>query len=122
MLPTSQRLRHSADIQTVRQAGKRWHNPLVTLYVLANHQDVCRFAFVASRRVGKAVQRNRTKRLLREATRHYLPHLTPGWDCIFVARDKAAQASYQELLAAAYQLFNQAHLLQPTAQKGVSGP
>lgn len=122
MLPPPNRLRHSADIQAARQTGKRWHNPLATLYVLANHEEASRFAFVASRRVGKAVQRNRAKRFLREATRHYLPQIAPGWDCVLVARDKTAQASYQELLAAAFQLFNQAHLLQPTAKKGVAGP
>ena len=122
MLPASYRLRRSADIQAVRKTGKRWHHSLAMLYVLANHQDVSRFAFVASRRVGKAVQRNRAKRLLREATRYYLPHLTTGWDCVFVARDKTAQASYQELLAAAFQLLSQANLLQPTAKKGVAGP
>lgn len=122
MLPAPHRLHRSTDIQSVRQSGKRWHNPLATLYVLANQQDVSRFAFVASRRVGNAVQRNRVKRLWREVTRHHLPQMKPGWDCVLVARDKTAQVSYQELLAAASQLFRQAHLLPAAADKGVTGP
>ena len=122
MLPAPYRLRHTAEISAVRQKGKHWHHPLATLYVLANQRQQTRFAFVAGRRVGKAVQRNRAKRLLREATRHCLNQIAPGWDCMIVARDKTAQANYEEGFAAAVQLLQRAHLLQPTADKGVSGP
>lgn len=121
MLPAPYRLRRSAEITAVRKLGQRWHHSLATLYVLANQQDTSRFAFVAGRRVGNAVKRNRSKRILREAIRHSLPQITPGWDCLIIARDSTAQASYQDVLAATYQLLQRAHILQPSPNKGVVG-
>lgn len=114
MLPAPYRLRHNRDISRVRQEGQRWYHALAALHVRASQQEVSRFAFVASRQVGNAVQRNRAKRLLREATRTYLPHIAPGWDCLIVARSAAAQADYQDVLAAINQLLQRAHLLPPT--------
>lgn len=52
--------------------------------------DQARVAVVASRRVGGAVQRNRAKRLLREAARQ-LP-LRPDVDVVLVARAPCAAA------------------------------
>ena len=122
MLPAPNRLCRSAEITAVRQMGQRWHTPLATLYVLANHRESSRFAFVAGRRVGHAVQRNRVTRLWREVTRHHLNQIVSGWDCVLVAKDKAVGADYQQLLAAATQLFLRAHLIQLPADQEVAGP
>ena len=121
MLPAANRLRRSADITAVRQQGQRWHTPWATLYVLPNQRETSRFAFVAGRRVGKAVQRNRVKRLWREATRQHLQQMAVGWDCLLVAKDKAVEADYDQLLAAATQLFLRAHLISPPAEQRVAG-
>jgi ribonuclease P protein component len=54
-----------------------------------------RLAVVASRRVGGAVQRNRAKRLLREAARTLAWH--PGNDIVLVARAACARAGLHEV-------------------------
>jgi ribonuclease P protein component len=46
--------------------------------------------------VGKAVVRNRIKRLLRELFRRHKALLQPACDVVFVARRGAAEASYEE--------------------------
>lgn len=58
-------------------------------------RDDVRLAVVASRRVGPAVARNRSKRLLREAARH-TPWRT-GLDLVVVARGSAASAQLAEV-------------------------
>jgi ribonuclease P protein component len=67
--PRDRRLREGWQFRDVYQAGKSFHGNLMTLVSLSKPEDHARHAFVASRKVGGAVQRNRAKRLLREAYR-----------------------------------------------------
>jgi len=67
----------------------------------------------AGRSVGGAVQRNRAKRLLREAMRMLLPTIRPGWDLILIARQPLPGATYQQVQAALSQLIRRAGLFAP---------
>ncbi len=111
MLQSSHRLRRPADVERVRREGHSWRHPLVILLVHANSLDTSRFAFIASRRVGKAVRRNRARRLLRESVRLHLNEIQPGWDCVLIARSALPQASYAEVETAVLQLLARAKLL-----------
>jgi ribonuclease P protein component len=60
-----------------------------------------RVGIVVSKKVGKAVRRNRVRRRLREALRALLRE--PGWketaiDLLIVAKPEAVEADYQRLL------------------------
>lgn len=118
MLQSPNRLRRSADLQRVRQQGRSRRHPLVVLIVLPNGLAVSRFGFVASRRVGKAVQRNRARRLLREVIRHHMAEIEPGWDCLFIARHEMPGASFWEVETAVLSLLSRLQLLkaQPTSE------
>ena len=70
-----------------------------------------RYGFAVSRRVGKAVVRNRVKRLLREATRLRHDRIQPGWDIVFIARAPSSQADFQEVDRAVEDLLRRASLL-----------
>ncbi len=61
-----------------------------------NDLGVTRLTFVASRKVGTAVRRNRAKRLLREAARCIT--WRPGLDIVLVARADTAQAGLAEVI------------------------
>lgn len=111
MLQAKYRLRRSADLSRVRQQGRSRRHSLAVLVAHPNDLDVSRFAFVASRRVGKAVQRNRARRLLREAVRHHLAEIKPGWDCLLIARQGMPTATFAEVETAVVTLFTQLHLL-----------
>jgi ribonuclease P protein component len=56
-----------------------------------------RIGFSVNKRVGKAVIRNRVKRLMREAVRPHLGDLHPGQDVVFIARPQAADASLGQI-------------------------
>ena len=47
-----------------------------------------RAAWVAGRRIGKAVARNRARRLLREAWRAVAPRMEDGYELVMVARGR----------------------------------
>jgi len=86
-------------------------HPLLVLRVAPNGLPHVRVGVTAGRVVGKAVVRNRVKRRLREITRTRLPRLRPGYDLWWIARRRAATASFAELEAAVDELLRRAHML-----------
>jgi ribonuclease P protein component len=99
----------SEQYALVYDKGSTWVSKLLVMKSLPNGLSRSRYGFSVSRRVGKAVVRNRVRRLLREILR--LSSLMPGRDIIFIARPAAANADYATLREAVYSLLYQARLL-----------
>ena len=57
-----------------------------------------RTAVVASRKVGGAVERNRARRILREAWSQVSPQVSEGFDAVLVAREAVRGAKTQDLV------------------------
>ncbi len=106
------RLRGRSDFQRVRRTGKSWVHPLTVLLASSNGLARTRIGFVASKSVGGAVQRNRTKRRLRAELRAVSARLSPGWDLVFIARRPILDCSMPALSAAVTELLSRARLLQ----------
>lgn len=87
----SLRLRESHDIKRVRSQGRSVAEGPILVRILANGSDpaVNRYQVVAGKKQGGSVQRNRVKRLFREALRHLHPSLTPGLDILVLVRGTA---------------------------------
>jgi ribonuclease P protein component len=82
---------------------------LIVMKTLANDMEHSRCGLVVSRRVGKAVVRNRVRRRLREILRQI--QLKPGWDIVFIARAGAAGAGYAEIEKDVRALLAEANLI-----------
>jgi ribonuclease P protein component len=93
----------------VYNKGRSWISDLVVMKTRPNSLTFSRYGFSVSKRIGKAVVRNRVKRMLREILR--LTSLDPGWDIIFIARPAAANVDYARLERTIDFLLSQAQLL-----------
>lgn len=104
-----QRLRGRRQLAAVFGRGKTWSSSLLVLRALSNNLPHNRYVFVAGRRLGRAVVRNRLKRRLREIIRS-LP-LQQGWDIAIIGRAEAVKVSFEELKQALADLLVRAGIV-----------
>jgi ribonuclease P protein component len=98
----------SRDVRRVLAEGRPAHGKLVVLFVAPGSRDS---AFIAARRVGGAVQRNRARRILREAWRQVSAQVVEGSDVVLVAREAIRGAKTQDLVAEMSELVTRAGLV-----------
>ena len=93
-------IKSSTEVSYVFTHGKRLNTPFVTLIVLQNekqHGQTGRVAFVAGKKLGNAVWRNRAKRRMRALCRD-LGGPWDRYDVIFLARRRTTEATYSKVL------------------------
>jgi len=97
-----------AQYLTVYKSGKAWVDNFIVVKALPNELGFSRYGFSVTKEVGKAVVRNRVRRLLKEIAR--LTNVKSGWDIVFIARPTAAAADYHQLKKSMQKLLLRAHL------------
>jgi ribonuclease P protein component len=90
------RLRHRQEFLRAQAQGKRFHTPHFGVTLAPMAEDHPRLGLVATRRMGKAVRRNRVKRLLREFFRRHQAGL-PAFDLVIMAKKGAAALGYHQV-------------------------
>ena len=94
-VPPAESLRRRADFDALARGGGVRRNRLFTVRARRNGLGSVRSGFAVSRRVGKAVTRNRIRRRLRALMRERPP--AGGFDLLVTAHPPAAEASFEEL-------------------------
>ncbi len=80
-------LRKKEDFNAIYKAGRSVPDRYIVLFYRENDLPYNRTAFLASKKVGNSVQRNRAKRLMKESYRLNADRFLDGYDLIFIARN-----------------------------------
>lgn len=105
------RLKKSSDFQRVRRFGKAIAHPFVVLLYLPNDLEQVRVGVAAGRSIGKAVQRNRAKRVIRAAIQPHLSRIKSGNDFVLIARESIMSTNAAQLSQILYDLLQKARLI-----------
>ncbi len=97
MLKKTYRLTRRNDFRRVYGKGKSAANYSMVLYVAPSKKQTMRIGFSVSKKIGKAVVRNRVKRQMREAAFHLLSSFSAHKDYIFIARNGIKEKNLAEI-------------------------
>ena len=105
-------LRQNAEFQAVYKKGRRVSAATLTLvWLKQDPPGSVRLGLSVSRKVGKAHDRNRLKRRLREIFRLQASALAPGHDLVLVAKPGVPARAFLPLREEVLGLFRRAGLL-----------
>lgn len=104
-------IKKNREFQKIYARGKSHVNPLLVCYVLKNRKNITRVGITTGKKTGNAVQRNRSRRIIREAYRHIAPRVPQKYDLVFVSRAKTPYSKSTELSRIMSQLLKAAGVL-----------
>lgn len=97
--PRAHRLRRREEFLRVQRTGRRVHTKHFVLVVLPGPEGLRRLGITVTKKVAKAVGRNRVKRVVREVFRRNR-HLFPeGCDVVVIAKSGAPALGYEDVKA-----------------------
>ena len=90
-------LKRNEDFQYVFKRGKTKGSGILVAFVVPNDMGLNRLGVTVSKKMGKAVMRNRLRRRIKEAFRAFEESLTAGHDIVILPKPELAKASFAEL-------------------------
>ena len=81
-------IKSNCDFRRIYGKGKSFQGPALVSYVLKNRAGICRIGITTSKKIGNAVERNRSRRVIRAAYSMIEDRVEGNYDIVFVARTK----------------------------------
>lgn len=103
-------LKKDSDFRNVYRRGRSVANRQLVLYYLKNGEEGVRVGFSISKKYGKAIQRNKLRRRLKEILRN-IDGIHSGYDFVFIARSGAKEADYAMLERSVRHLFRKTGMM-----------
>lgn len=104
------RLTKNLEFKNVYKAGRRRSSLFFTMYIKKNSREYTRLGVSVSKRVGKSVVRNRTKRRIKEAFRKNLMFIKKGYDVVISAKPPIVEADFAHIEKEIINLLKRGHI------------
>jgi len=101
-------IKKNKDYRKVFGGGKFAAGRFIVIYYQPNKDGTSRFGFSVSKKIGKAVVRNRVKRLFKEACRLNRQSFPAGFDYVLLARRDIAGNNYWQVEESILKLLKKA--------------
>ena len=105
-------IKENRDFSRLYRSGNFYASDCLILYVKNNKLGFNRLGVTVSKKVGKAVIRNRVRRRIKESYRELEGKLLSSGDFVVVARVKASQCDYKKIRSALTYLFKKAGVIE----------
>lgn len=99
------------DFNRVYQKGISIKNHYFVVIILKNDLQLTRVGFVASKKVGNSVKRNRARRLLKAAYYTLIESLKEGYDIVLVAKKPIIDEKSQNLVLELDKAFHKGKII-----------
>ena len=106
-------IKENRAFQRAYSRGKYYVGPVLVTYVVKKRGRALRIGITTGKKIGNAVRRNRSRRVIREAFRELSEHVAPGYDLVFVARAKTPFVKCGDVKRVMEQHLTRAGLLAP---------
>ncbi len=97
MLPKQNRLKKRTEFQYSYKHGKTKNFNEFSLVCFTRKDKLLRIGFSVSKKIGKAVVRNKVKRQMRAIINNSIKNINRGYNLIFVAHNSITELSFSEL-------------------------
>ena len=111
MLKKVNRLKKNYQFNYVYKNGTHFSQRALVLYLTTSKTKAIKVGFAVTKKIGKAVVRNKIRRQLREVVRKYLPNLKQNYNIILVARENVTNFTFRELENQFVDLIKKAEIL-----------
>ena len=91
-------LKENRQFQRAYRRGKSYVSPILVTYIIKNNTNNLKIGITTSKKIGKAVMRNRCRRIIRAAFNELKGGLKNGYDIVFVARAKTPFVKSTDIL------------------------
>ena len=94
----SQTLKENKDFRRLYYRGESKAAKTLVTYAMKSRRNNCRIGITTSKKIGNAVERNRSRRVIRAAFYELEPRIKGNWDFVFVARGMTSKVKMQDVL------------------------
>ena len=104
-------IKNNCDFRRIYGKGKSFQGPALVSYVMKNRAGICRVGITTSKKIGNAVERNRSRRVIRAAYSMIEEKIHGNYDFVFVARSKTKYIKSTQLAALMLSQLEQAGVI-----------